>query len=200
MFESIIFFLSSLVSLSLLYYKVSTKNLQQIIVVLLLMIILLLNRVIFSKTKPVLAKWSRPLILLLIATIIQLIVISTGGFLSPFLILLHLFVLGSSFLLNLPASTSFLILSLIVLTVNIYLNQNLLALFKEDPFSIALYFVSFIVIIPLAQLLNRNYYIKDALSKILSENLHLGQQREESLLKSLNELILVTDKNLKLLS
>lgn len=189
-----------MISLSLIYYKVPTKNLQQIIVVLLLVILVLLNRYIFGKNRSAPSRWIRSLALLLAATIVQLVVISTGGFLSPFLILLHLFVLGTSFLLNLRTSVSFLVLSLVVLTANIYFNPNLLTLFKEDPFSIALYFVSFLVIIPLFQLLNRNYYIKDVLSRILSENLHLGQQREESLLKGLNELILVTDKDLKLLS
>lgn len=198
--ESIVFFLSSLISLSLIYLKVSTKILQQIIVVLLVLILILLNRFIFSKTRSVSTRWSRPAILLLVATVVQLVVVSTGGFFSPFLILLHLFFLGTSFLLNLSASVSFLALSLIVLTANVWLNQDLFVLFKEDPFSVVLYFVSFIVIIPLAQLLNRNYYIKDVLSRILSENLHLGQQREESILKGLNELVLVTDKDLKLLS
>lgn len=136
----------------------------------------------------------------LTAIIVQLTVVSSGGFFSPFLILLHLYTLGSSFLLNLPASVSFLVFSLVILTANVWLNQHLLALSKDDPFSIVLYFISFIVIIPLAQLLNRNYYIKDVLSRILSENLHLGQQREESILRGLNELVLVTDKDLKLLS
>lgn len=200
MFEYLVFFLSSLISLSLIYYKVPIKTLQQIIVVLLLAILVFLNRYIFSKTKPAPKRWTRPVVLLLVATIVQLVVISTGGFLSPFLILIHLFVLGTSFLLNLRASVSFLVLSLIVLTANVWFNQNLFILFKDDPFSIALYFVSFIVIIPLFQLLNRNYYIKDVLSRILSENLHLGQQREQSLLRGLKELILVTDKDLKLLS
>src|SRR3989344_2698991 len=198
-FESIIFLLSSAFSLALIYYKASTTNLQQIIIIL-LVILILSYRFIFSKSKPALASWFRPILLLLTAAMVQLIVISTGGFFSPFLIMLHLFTLGTSFLLNLPASISFLGLSLIVLTVNIWLNQTLLALSQEDPFSIVLYFISFIVIIPLAQIINHSYHIKDALSKILSENLYLGQRREESIIKGLNELILVTDKNLKILS
>ncbi|OGE27234.1 hypothetical protein A2867_05095 [Candidatus Daviesbacteria bacterium RIFCSPHIGHO2_01_FULL_40_11] len=198
-FESIIFLLSSAFSLALIYYKASTTNLQQIIIIL-LVILILSYRFIFSKSKPALARWFRPILLLLTAAMVQLIVISTGGFFSPFLIMLHLFTLGTSFLLNLPASISFLGLSLIVLTVNIWLNQTLLALSQEDPFSIVLYFISFIVIIPLAQIINHSYHIKDALSKILSENLYLGQRREESIIKGLNELILVTDKNLKILS
>lgn len=198
--ESFVFFLSSLISLTLIYYKISTKVLQQIIIMLLVIILLIFNRFISSKVRPLLVGWGRLLALFLIAIIVQLVVISTGGFLSPFLILLHLFIIGTSFLLNVQASASFLVFSLLVLVANVWLNHDLFLLFKDDPFSVALYFVSFIVIIPLAQLLSKNYYIKDVLSKILSENLYLGQQREESIIQNLNELVLVTDKNLKILS
>lgn len=198
--ESFIFLLSSLISLTLIYYKTPTRVLQQIIITLLIAVLLLFNRFISSKVRPLLVGWGRLVILFLIATIIQLVVISTGGFLSPFLILLHLFIIGTSFLLNVRTSASFLVFSLVVLVANVWLNHNLFLLFKDDPFSITLYFVSFIVIIPLAQLLSKNYYIKDVLSKILSENLYLGQQREESIVQNLNELVLVADKNLKILS
>lgn len=198
--ESLIFLLSSLISLTLIYYKTSTRSLQQIMITLLVIILLLFNRSISSKIRPFLFGMDRLVILLLIATIVQLIVISTGGFLSPFLILLHFFIIGTSFLLNIRTSASFLVFSLVVLAANVWLNQNLFLLFKDDPFSIVLYFVSFIVIIPLAQLLSKNYYIKDVLSKILSENLYLGQQREESIVQNLNELVLVADKDAKILS
>lgn len=174
--------------------------LQQIIITLLIVILVFLIRFIFSKTRSGVNRWFRPVALFLTAVMVQLIVISSGGFFSPFLILLYLFTLGTSFLLNVPASVSFLGFSLIILIAHVWLNQHLLALFKEDPFSVILYLISFIVIIPLAELLNRHYFIKDVLSKILSENLHLGQQREESILKGLNEIVLVTDKKLKILS
>lgn len=199
-FESLIFLLSSLFSFVLIYYKIPTKTLQQIIIFLLIVLLIFLKQFIFSKTSFRLSKWPRLAVLFLAALFVQLVVISTGGLLSPFLILLHLFTLGTSFLLNLPASVIFLVFSLMILSANVWFNQNLLTLFKEDPFSPALYLLSFIVIIPLIQMLNRSYYIKDALSRILSENLHLGQQREKSILQGLTELVLVTDENLKILS
>lgn len=199
-FESIIFAISSAITLSLVYYQVPTRVLQQIITLLLVIILLFLNRFIFARTKPTLGNWSRLFLLLLSSLIVQLIVLSTGGFFSPFLILLHLFTLGTSFLLNIKASISFLVFSLISLILNIYLNQNLMALFREDPFSFALYLISFIVIIPLAQLLTRSYHIKDTLSKILTENLYQAHLKEESILRGLNELVLVTDKGLKIIS
>src|SRR3989344_1361875 len=198
--ESVIFIISSAITLTLVYLNVSTRTLQQIITLLLVVILILLNRFIFSRVKQTLNHWSRLILLLLSALIVQLVVLSTGGFFSPFLILLHLFTLGTSFLLNLKASISFLIFSVITLIANIWVSQNLMMLFKEDPFSFALYLVSFIVIIPLAQLLTHSYHIKDTISKILSENLYQAQLKEESILKGLKELVIVTDRELKIMS
>lgn len=73
-------------------------------------------------------------------------------------------------------------------------------LFRQDIFTVVLYIISFLVIIPLAQLLIRTYHLKTALSNMLSQYLNLGQQREKSMLKGLPELILVTDSTLKILS
>ena len=199
-FELIIFAISSAITLSLVYYQVPVRVLQQIITLLLVIILIFLNRFIFSRTKPTVNVFSRLFLLLLGSLIVQLVVLSTGGFFSPFLILLHLFTLGTSFLLNLKASISFLIFSLITLVANIYLSQNLMMLFREDPFSFALYLVSFIVIIPLAQLLTRSYHIKDTISKILTENLYQAQLKQDYILRGLNELVLVTDRNLKIVS
>lgn len=198
--ESIIFIISSAISMALVYYKVPNRVLQQIITVLLIVILVFLNRFFFARIKPILNTYSRLFLLLLASLIVQLVVLSTGGFFSPFLILLHLFTLGTSFLLNLKASISFLVFSLITLIANIYLSQNLMTLFREDPFSFALYLVSFIVIIPLAQLLTHSYHIKDTISKILRENLYQAQLKEESILRGLNEQVYVTDKDLKIIS
>lgn len=199
-FEWLIFLLSSLVTLAAIYYKLSIVRLQQITALLLIIILFILNRFVFSRNKQMLTLWPRLVLLLFSSLIIQLIVLSTGGFFSPFLILLYLYFLGISFLLNLQASVSFLIFSVIVLIANIWLSRDLFALFRDDPFSFILYLISFMVIIPLAQFLNRSYHIKDTLSQMLSEHLYQGKLREKSILQGLNELVLVTDKNLKILS
>ena len=196
----IVFFLSSAITLAAIYYKLKVQTLQQAVAVLLIILIFFLNKSIFSRTKKVMTTSSRLALLFFSSLIIQLIILSTGGFFSPFLILLHLYFLGISFLLNLQSSVIFLIFSVIILIANIWLSQDLLTLFKADPFSFVLYFISFIVIIPLAQLLNHTYHIKDTISRLMSENLYQGKLREKSILSGLKELVLVTDKDLKILS
>lgn len=159
-----------------------------------------MSRTLFSRSKQSSGQLRRFLLLFLSALFVQLLVINTGGFLSPFVILLYLFTLGVSFLLNVQSSISFLVFSALTLVANIVFNPQIRAIFQEDPWSTILYFVSFAVIIPLAQFLMRSYHIKDALSKVLKEYIQISEKREESILKSLSELVVVTDKSFNIVS
>lgn len=193
------FFLASFLALALIYYKVSTGVLQQGVALLLVILLILYKRFIFKDSK-IYNKLFRLIFLFSSSLLVQLLVISSGGFYSPFLILLHLYTLGTSFLLNIGSAISFLLLSLIVILSSTFLNQTLLSLFKQDPGSVILYLVSFLAIIPLAQFLMRTYHLKDTISKLLTETLAVGEKREQSILQGLNELVLVTNTNLKILS
>src|SRR5258708_330049 len=191
--------LSSIVSLLIIYNKIPTRNLQQIIALLLVFLLAILSRFLFSNSGKINTGWLASSLVFLSSLLVQLLVLSSGGFYSPFLILIHLFTLGASFLLNLPTAISFLFFSVILLFLHIKLDPNILKLFNEDFWSAVLYFISFIVIVPLSFLLMRTYHIKDTLSKILSEHLQLGKLREESILSGLSELVIVTDINMRIL-
>ena len=190
--ELLAFFLSSLTALVLIYFKVSTTIFQQIVAVLLLILIVISRRTLFTKF--------RIAFLTLSSLLVQLLIISSGGFYSPFLILVHLYTLGASFLLKIGSAISFLVFSVLVLIASTFLNQTFLSEFKKDPGSVILYLVSFIVIIPLAQFLMTTYRLKDTLSKLLTEHIEIGEKREQSILQSLNELVLVTDIDSKIIS
>lgn len=192
------FFFASLITLALVYFKVSTTILQQTIAFLLVILILFSKR--FLLAARVSNKLYRLIFLSLSSLFVQLLVISSGGLYSPFLILVHLFTLGISFLLNITAALSFLIFTLMVLTGSTFLNKTMLSLFQQDPWSAILYFISFLVIIPLAQFLMRTYHLQDTISRILAEQVKLGERREESILQGLSELVFVTDENLKIIS
>ena len=83
-FEWLIFLLSSVVTLAAIYYKLSIPRLQQITALLLIIILFILNRFVFSRSRQALTLWPRLVLLLFSSLIIQLIVLSTGGFFSPF--------------------------------------------------------------------------------------------------------------------
>lgn len=194
-----IFFLSSILTLVLVYFRISLTTTQQIIVMLIIVALLVINRFLNAKADS--RSHMVGLFFLLVSSLlVQLVVLSSGGFFSPLLILLHLFFLGTSFLLNLKSSVSFLIFSLILLGANTIIDPKMSSLFNHDPWSVVLYVVSFLVIIPLAQLLTQTYNLKDTISKLLSEHIQLGKIREQSIMKSLNELVLITDLDLHILS
>lgn len=199
MLDLLAFFISSVTALVLTYYKVPTGALQQGTALFLIILLIFYKRFISTNSK-LSGKLFRLSLLIASSLSVQLLIIQSGGFKSPFLILLHLYTIGASFLLQMGSAISFLMLSILVLAASIFINPALMASFHQDPGAIALYLVSFFVIIPLSQFVMNTYHIKDALSKLLKENIELEQKREKTILSSLNELVIITDVNLRVLS
>lgn len=198
-FEALAFFLSSLIISTLVYLRLPPNVLQIITATLLTLLLILFSRLLPTRQSTP-RKLPRLILLLLSSLFVQVLVISTGGFLSPFLILLHLFALGTSFLLSLGSSIIFLLLAILTLGGNLFLNESLLKIFQEDPGPTILYFTSFIVVIPLGQFMTKSYKVKDKLAQVLKEHVQIGEKREESILRSLGEIIIVTDRNLNIIS
>lgn len=197
--------IASLIVASVIYYKIPSIVLQQSIAVL-VVVLLIVNRFVFSRSKSIPFMITSALIAL-VSIFLQLLVISSGGFYSPFLILFHLFAISLSFLFAVKIAISFLGFSIMTLIAGTLLDARLHSLFVNDPFSAALYLLSFAVIIPLYQLVSSRYHLEEAVSKILSiqlkqkgAQLELTQKRDESLLGGLSDLVIVIDLNLKILS
>lgn len=199
-FEILPFLLSSGTSISLIYYKFPLLRIQQIVSLLLVVILLFLTKLSGFKSNVLIREGYKFGIIYVLSLFIQLLVIATGGFFSPLLIVIHIFTLGVSFLLNVKSSVSFLIFSLAVLIFNTQFNASMLQLFKEDPASVILYITSFLIIIPLAQTITRTYHIKDNLSKKLGQYLQISESKSESILRGLNDFVLITDNKLTIIS
>lgn len=127
-------------------------------------------------------------------------VFSTGGFKSPFLPLYHLFAITVSFLMSLKVGISFLLLSVGSLLVNIFLDEKAAIIFKDDPGTIILYILTFIVLIPIYHLVVSRYNLKDNLSKFLDQQLKLSRIRQKTILGGISEFVVITDLNLRILS
>lgn len=192
--------LSAIVALAAVYLKIKINSLQQGVVVLLIFLLILLNQILFRQKDVVFTSILHKLFLLATSLFVQFLVLSTGGLLSPFLILIHLFTIGASFLVGLIPAIIFLILSITVVTSNILLDQIWQRIFLEDIGASLLYLISFIVVIPLAMLVAQRYRLKEALLDIVSRELKLNQLRQKSVLSSISDLVFVTDKNLNILS
>lgn len=192
---------SSLLSLVPVYYKLPPAITQAMIAFLVILMVLLFGHRILARSSLSQPSqfYSLPF-LFLGAWLIQLLVISTGGFFSPFLILIHLFTLGTGFLLNLRLAVIFVSLAVASLLLHSILNQDIASLVREDPFALLLYVFSFIIVLPLTQFLAYHYHLKDALFKVLKEYVQIGEKREESILGGLSELVLVTNNKLQVIS
>lgn len=198
--EFLPFLLSSITSIALVYYQIPLLIIQQAVSVLLVILLVLLIKQKDIKTGVFGNPFYKVTSIYLLSLFIQLLVIATGGFFSPLLIIVHIYTLGISFLLNTKSSISFLVMTLGLLILNTQLNSNMLKLFMEDPSSVILYVVSFLVIIPLAQTVSKTYHFKDAVTKKLGEYLQISENRSASLLSGLNDLIVITDINLSIIS
>lgn len=201
LFEIFTVFLSSVVTALLSYLRFSVTAYQQIIVLLMVLFIVVFGRLIpTTDRKEIKIQSSLQIftlgVLFVSSLFVQLLVISTGGFYSPFLVMFHFYILGLSFLVNLRSSISFLIFGLGTLGFDLYLNPDHLALLLSDPGTALIYITSFIVIIPFAHFIASKYHVKDEIAKLLTKQVRVG----DSILESLSELVIVTDLQLRIIS
>lgn len=198
---------SSVIVLFLIYLKTNASLIQQALALLIIILLLALKKFVFAASKPV-PYALKLLLVFIVAAFLQLLIFSSGGFYSPFLILFHLFALSAGFLFNLRTAIYFLIFSLAALSFDTFvIDKTLLEFLMADPWTAILYGLSFIVIIPLYQVVIGKYDIQATLSKILSTQLKttgtelkLSKERESVLLEGSSDLIFVTDLDLKIIS
>ncbi len=196
--QLLVFLLASLISAGLIYISKSFQIYQQLIPVLLVLDIIIAGRI---NTKANSA-FSLPkvAVLLISALLVQTIVISSGGLYSPLLILLHIFTLSAIFLLGSSSPIMFLIFSLGVLIFHISYDKNLYQFFQNDPWAVVIYGLSIIIVIPLALYLSHSNNVKNKFTGFLRDYIEVSEKRQNSILTALSNLVIVTDKNLSVIS
>lgn len=197
-FTTLLFILSSLISFGLIYFKLSSAFSQQIVSVTLLFSVVYLGK--FNNVKQKQTPWQTSLAVLLSSFLVQMLVISSGGLYSPLLIIVHIYTLGAIFLLNSKTPIFFLFFSLLVLIGQIRYDPVLLATFLNDPWTAVIYGMSFLIIIPLALYLSHNYFMKDTFTKLLKNYIQMQERKSDSILTALNDLVVVTNHKLEILS
>src|SRR5689334_12184188 len=130
---SLIVTISSCFILVLDYIAVSPRSLLKALAVPMGSLIILFY--IYSKisNKPRLETFEKFSILFWATISVQMTVVATGGLQSPFLILIHLFMIGISFIYDFLLATIFLLISFAVLIIDISLHQNLFEFVLNDP-------------------------------------------------------------------
>ncbi len=193
----ITFFFASGYVLFLDYLAVSSRSLQRTLVLplFILIFILYLYRSSFPKWKAFLIGQGVWISLFWITVFVQLLVLATGGLKSPFFILIHLFMIGFSFLFQFSTSLLFLVFSFIVIFADAA-HHDLFATLFVYPTDIVLQSISLVAIIPLAYIIAQQYHGKDLLFRIMQTKM----KTNEAILESLQELIILTDPQLHILS
>ncbi|HZE87743.1 MAG TPA: PAS domain-containing protein [Methylomirabilota bacterium] len=189
-------FLSSVYVLLLDHIAFSSRSLQKALVAIIITLLFVLYRYARHSWKEISTWYGKMFFVFWGTTLVQLLVIATGGFQSPFLVMIHFFMIGLSFIFSFSLAVFFLFSCLIVLFIDVSFSPNAFALLVNDPGLTLLQFASLLVIIPIAYIISRQYHMKDALAGALRAKI----QTTEAIIQSLPELIIVTDEYFKILS
>jgi PAS domain-containing protein len=197
--EMLLLVLASCFSLLLVVLKTDGTLLHGIVIAFIILSVILFN-LTQRPLSPAVRKLINSFILVGSTFSIELLVVSTGGFFSHFLLLAFLFCLAIGFFISLRVSLSFLVLFYLILGVQVVFDPTLLHLFYSDITTLVLFVLAFIVAGNLAYFLNRSYTIKDLFVEVLHKQLKVVQNEEQSILSSVEELIIITDKDLHIIS
>ncbi len=194
----ITFLLSGILVFLLNYINQGGNSLQHIASLFMILILFFLRRT-FNQNS-LLDSITRLALIFFTAFFIQNLVSSTGGFFSPILILIHLYILGASFILNSVAAFGFMLFSILLFFAGAMFNPSMQQLILQDLLSVGIYVTSFIVTVPLGIYLSRVYGLKDTVAQLLNRHIKLSAIREQSIMSGLSELVVTTDLNLKITS
>lgn len=192
-----IYFLTIGFSSFFVFGNVTLTQIIQILAVLVLLIGLVIKFVlprINENTK----KFFYFLIFLPVVLFIYLLIFTTGGITSPFLIISHFAAIALAFLISPSASINFIISSLILVGANLKIDESARLFITQAPFAAILYLIAYIALIPISHLIAKEYRVKEQWAKILEKQIATSKSQEETMLKNITEAIIVTDLNLKI--
>lgn len=129
---------------------------------------------------------------------VYLLVFSTGGISSPFLVLTHFLALACAFLLSPNLALGFIFITIGFLVGHTYTDPSAKAFLLESPFAVILYFIAYLALIPLAYVLAREYKVKEEWVRRLQKQLALSRKEEEELLGNIADPVFVLNRNFEI--
>lgn len=179
-------------SLLLLARNVSLAQTLQVLAFLIFVIILLI-RILYNKTQVFLAKhpFFSLLFLLPVVLFIDLLVLTTGGLASQFLILTHFFSIALALLISPRISISFILATIFTIILNLFLDQTAKSLVFQAPFAAILYLIVYFALIPFSHILAKEYKSKGEWAKFLETQIITSKTQEDALLKNIADAIFI---------
>lgn len=139
--------------------------------------------------------------IVLVFTIINflvLLVLITGGFFSPFSIVIHITTLALAFLWTFSGALTFLISSLLVMSYQLYsLYQSGIFTSIDIPL-LSVYSISLLAIVPFSWVVASRYHLKGQLADYLYHQLWTSTTQGNVILDSIEEGVITLDKRLQI--
>lgn len=170
--------------------------LQKVLVVPIILIVIVLYRSAKNSWALFSQQYNKWLFLFCGTMFIELLILATDGTKSPFLILIHLFMVGISFFFSFSVGLLFLMFSFVAIFIDMSFYQDVITTLTTKPTAILLQIASLISIIPIAYLVSKQYHAKEMLSSLLKNKL----ERDQAIFSSLQEMIFITDLSCRILS
>lgn len=178
------------------YYTESKIVLQKTSTLLIaaLLIILVLYPLFIKKLH--ISFYTKYILLFVSCIFLELIIISTGGVISPLFILIHLFTIAVGFVFGFPIAILYLFIVLFSLFAEIFMAQSYSIYLLEGSPVFILQLASIIPILPITYIISQEYNLKNK----LAEKLNIRIKTDEAIFENLKELIIITDHNMMILS
>ena len=159
-------------------------------------LIIFTTRVILPKVKSISPHLTYFVEFIPLSLFVYLLVFSTGGLSSPFLVLTHLFAIAMAFLIAPSVSVSYVLITTALVTYNVRTDPSAQSLISESPFAVGLYIVAYLAVLPFSQYIARVYQEQSHWAQKLSQMLTTSKKQEANLLRNITDASLVVSPGL----
>ena len=191
LFGSVAYILATgLISLAVVKFTTTIDSLLQALAFSIVLIIFT-TRVILPKIRSFSPRLTYFVEFIPLSLFVYLLVFSTGGLSSPFLVLTHLFAVGMAFLITPAVSIAYVFITLLFLgyfTFGDIINQSIIF---ESPFTVFLYMLAYVAVMPFSQYIARIYQEQGQWAQKLSQMLTTSKEQEANLLRNITDAVLV---------
>ena len=188
--SAFLFIASAILSLTIINLTSTIDSLLQFLA-LAIVLIIFTTRVILPRFQNITHEAAYFIEFAPLSLFVYLLVFSTGGLASPFLILTHLFAIGMAFLITPKVSVAYVLITVAFIIFNAGTDQSAQALVSESPFAVTLYILAYLAVLPFSQYIAKIYQEQGQWAQKLSQMLTTSKKQEASLLRNITDAALV---------
>lgn len=189
------YILNGLISFLILSFTTSSQSLLQFLALSIILIIFT-TRIILPKISKKPPKLAFFLEFAPFSLFIYILVLSTGGLTSPFLVLTHLFAIATAFLFTPKLSASYVFITILFLMGYLIYDPTAQLQIAKNPALPFFYALIYFAILPFSQYISKIYHQKDAWVQDLSNMLATSKKQEENLLKNIQDAVIALSPNM----